>query len=463
MEINAPIYWHQGMFLQPQHFQLDALARETALNDLVNAMAPDLWGLGELDIAAPALRNQCFEIRRARLRFARGSMLHYPGNALIAARRFDATWLETGKALPVYLGLHALSTEQANVTLCETPAAATQATTRLVAQLQPMELADLYSDGPSAQIRTLQYVLRVFFEPELEHLQGYELLPVARLVQGSDGPRLDDSFIPPCYAISGSQRLRHMLEDLREELTARMRQLEELKGERDSAGAESTPTLQFMLALRSLARATSWLTRACETGAARPADLYAGLRDLVAELSCFSTRCDALGATGSHSTGLAPFDPLRLRECFTQAHQVLTLLLHDIAVGPSYVLGMSPMHGCLGTAIPPQAFDRHNEFFLMLDASPATQTWAARVAHEARLVAPSDLQAVVTHALPGLALHHLGAVPSGLPRRARSAHWRIHPTQALWEAVQRDATVVLHWPQAPADLHASLIVLERQR
>lgn len=463
MDIHAPIYWHQGMFLQPQHFQLDALARETRLDDLVDAIAPDLWGIGELDIAEAALRNQCFEIRKARLRFARGCLLHYPGNALIGARRFDPAWLDAGKALGVYLGIHALSTDQPNVALCENPAAAAQADTRLVAQLQPLEVPDLYSDGPSAHIRTLQYVLRVFFEPELEHLQDFQLLPVARLVHGSDGPHLDETFIPPCYALRGSQRLRHMIDDMREELKARMRQLEELKGDRDSAGSDTGPALQFMLALRTLARATSWLTRACENGHARPAALYAGLRDLVADLSCFSSRCDALGATSALPDGLPGFDPMQLRECFTRAHQVLRLLLHDIAVGPSYVLAMGPMQGALGTVVPPQAFDRHNEFFLMLDAATPPLHWSERVAREARLVAPGDLQSVVSHALPGLALHHLGVVPAGLPRRARSAHWRIQPTQPLWDSVQRETTLLLHWPDAPPELQASVIVLERPR
>ncbi len=463
MEFNTPVYWHQGMFLQPQHFQLDALARQSRLDDLIHVVAPELWGVGELDIATPALSNHCFEVRHASLRFARGAVLHYPGNCIIAARRFDPAWLEAGKALAVYLGLHVLSTDQPNVSLCEDKASAAQASTRFVAELQPTEVPDLYSDGPSAQIRTLQYVLRVFFEPEIEHLQAYEMLPVARLVHDAEGTHLDEGFIPPCYAISGSQRLRHMLDDIREEITARMRQLEELKGEHEAPGSEPGPALQFMLALRTLARATSWLTRACESRQARPAALYGALRDLVADLSCFSTRCDALGATHAVPEGLPGFDPLRVRECFTRAHQVLSLLLHDITVGPSYVLGLSPMHSALGTAIPAQAFDRHNEFFLMLDAEVPPAHWADRVAREVRIVAPGDLQALVAHALPGLPLHHLGTVPAGLPRRARSAHWRITPTQPLWDAVQREATLLLHWPDAPAELQASLVILEHLR
>jgi len=71
--------------------------------------------------------------------------------------------------------------------------------------------------------------------------------------------------------------------------------------------------------------------------------------------------------------------------------------------------------------------------------------------------------ALVTHALPGIALHPLSAVPPGLPARARSMYWRIAHSGALWDAAQREGALQLHWPAAPAELQASLVVVERAR
>ncbi|MBU6440904.1 MAG: type VI secretion system baseplate subunit TssK [Betaproteobacteria bacterium] len=467
MNRPEPVFWHQGMFLQPQHFQADALHAQARLGDLIDAIAPDLWGLAELEIAQAALANHSFQVRRARLRFARGEVLHYPGNAVIAPRSFDPAWFDTGAKVDVYLGLRAMTEGTPNVSLCDGAEPAAQAATRLATQLRPPERADLYSDGPAAQVRTLQHVLRVSFEPELEHLHGYELLAIARLVHDGEGVRLDESFIPPCYALGACEPLSQMLADMRDEIGARLRQLEELKSEPGSQPGERTGArrddLQLMLALRALAGASCWLTQACDKRHERPALVHARLRELVAELSCFSTRCDALGATPASPEGLAPFDPLHLRECFSQLRLLLRLLLQDISVGPAYVLPLVPCDGALCAKVPEAAFGRRNEFFLMLSAATAPARWAPQVEFQARLAAPSTMASLVTHSLPGMALHALSAVPPGLPARPRSAYWRVGHSGSLWDAAQREGALQLHWPAAPAELQASLVVVERAR
>ena len=467
MNHPEPVFWHQGMFLQPQHFQLDALHAQARLGDLIDALAPDLWGLAALEVAIPALRTHSFQIRRARLRYAGGEILHLPGNAIVGSRSFDPAWFEAGRQLGVYLGQPVLSEDRPNVSLCEGPDAAANAMTRLAAQVQAPERADLHSDGPPAQVRTLKQVLRVFFEPELEHLQGFELLPVARLLHDGEGVRLDEAYIPPCYALGASEALLQLLADLRDELGARLHQLEQLKidGEVQPAGSTQArrDEVQLMLALRTLAVASSWLGAACANRHERPALVYARLRELAAELSCFTTRCDALGATPSRPEGLADFDPHRLRECFSQLRELLRLLLRDITVGPAYVLPLAPRAGTLGTRVPEAAFGRRNEFFLMLGAATPPAQWSAQVESRARLASPSSMPALVAHALPGLALLPLATLPPGLPSRPRCRHWRIGLAGPLWEAAQREGELQLHWPDAPAELQASLIVVEGAR
>jgi type VI secretion system protein ImpJ len=460
-----PVFWHQGMFLQPQHFQLDALHAQARLDDLIDALAPDLWGLAELEIAGAALRNHMVRIHRARLRFARGEILQVPGNAVVAPRSLDPAWFDSSRQIDVYLGLHVLVPDRPNVSLCEDHEATAGAPTRLAAQQQPAEQADLYSEGPATRVRTLQHVLRVFFEPELEHLQGYELLPVARLCHDGEGVRLDDTFMPPSYTLGACEALPRLLAELRDECGGRLRQLEELKGGSQVRGGERTAArrddLQAMLALRVLAGATSWLTRVCADPQERPSRVHAGLRQWVAELSCFSPRCDALGASAACPGGLRAFDPNRMRECFAQVQQLLRLLLQDITVGPAYLLALQPRGEGLGTKVPEAAFEQHHEFFLMLSASGEPARWAPRVESEARLAAPSAMSALIAHALPGVALHRLASVPPGLPARAGAMYWRVGHSGPLWEAAQREGALLWHWPDAPADLQASLVVVER--
>ncbi len=344
--------------------------------------------------------------------------------------------------------------------LCEGREAAAQASTRFAAQLQPRDMPDLYSDGPPAQVRTLQYVLRVFFEPELEHLQSYELLPVARLLHDGDAVCLDDDYIAPCLGVGASPALRRLLADLRDELGAQLRRLEELKGMGSGQAGNPDETLRLMLALRTLARAVCWLSRTCESHGERPLRIHARLRELVAELSTLSRRCDAFGACPELPQGLSAFDPLRLRECFGDVRDCLQQLLRDLAVGPAHILPLRPCNGGLQTPVPPQAFDPQLVHFLLLRADAPAQQWASRVPREARLAAPGQLPALISHALGGLPLRRLDSVPAGVPAHPGGTHWIIDRHGPPWDAVRRESALRLHWPDAPDGLQATLIVVE---
>ena len=54
MNIQRPLFWHQGLFLQPQHFQLADLYFQSLLTPLHNFLQPYLWGVQRWEIAEAA-------------------------------------------------------------------------------------------------------------------------------------------------------------------------------------------------------------------------------------------------------------------------------------------------------------------------------------------------------------------------------------------------------------------------
>ena len=55
MKIQPPLFWHQGLFLQPQHFQLQDLVAQSRLIPFQHYLQPHFWGVGSMDIEAAAL------------------------------------------------------------------------------------------------------------------------------------------------------------------------------------------------------------------------------------------------------------------------------------------------------------------------------------------------------------------------------------------------------------------------
>ncbi len=462
MDDNKAIYWHQGMFMQPQHFQMADLHAQFQNKPLLESGLPHFWGVGQLELVDSAIANRTLEVAQAQLLFQDHSYIQFPGNAVIAPRSFDAAWIEGDKPLTVYLGLKKLNGQEKNVTLAANLAEAGAASTRYASLGTPPESADLYSDGPPAQVRTLHHVIKIFFESELDNVGDFELVPIARLVLDGDTVKLADNFIPPCYTLDGSDALMRVIREIRDELAGRTRQLQEYKSPREMQKAEfDAGYMVFLLALRSLNRVSPYLFHLTETRQVHPWVAYGALRQLVGELSSFSERYNMLGEGEDGSPGMPPYDHAELGRCFKRAHVLISQLLNEITVGPEFLTVLSYNEGNYVGDLPHTFFDRRNRFYLVVRTEKEPQWVVESILHDARLAAVDEIPSLIAHALPGLELIHMQAAPQGLPRRAFSYYFRIEQISQLWDSVERQGNIALQWMDAPEDFKADVVVLRR--
>lgn len=462
MEETQGVYWHQGMFLQSQHFQMADLHNQFQHKPIQESGLPHFWGVGELEPIASAAANRTVDIATARLLFQDRTYIEYPGNAVIRARPFDADWVEGDKPFTVYLGLKKLSTTESNVTIVPDLAHAGTVSTRYATLANPTEVADLYSDGPAAQVRSLLHVVKVFYESEIDQLQDYSLIPIARLVRDGETIKLSDSFIPPCYAVAGSNVLLRLIKDIRDELTGRARQLQEYKSPREMQKAEFDASyMVFLLALRSLNRASPYLFHLTETHQVHPWLAYGAMRQLIGELSSFSERFNMLGEAQDGTPGLPAYDHADLGKCFGRVRTMLSHLLNEITVGPEFLTILEYQNGYHVGQLPRNFFGQRNRFYLVIRTERELEWVVESVQNDARLAAVDEMQGLISHALPGLELIHMTAAPQGLPRRSYSYYFRIEQMSQQWEVVEREGAIALYWPDAPADLKAEVVVLRR--
>lgn len=462
MENQQGIYWHQGMFLQPQHFQQAELHTQFQFKPVFDAGLPHFWGVGALQLAAAAIANRTIDVQSAQLLFPDHSYVEFPGNAVIKSRPFKSEWVEGDKPFAVYLGLKKLARQGVNVTECASMDDAGAAGTRFASLDNPAETGDLLSDGPPAQVRSLMYVVSIFFDSEVDTLDGYELMPIARLVRDGEEIKLSDSFIPPCYALSGSTVLTGMIKDIRDELSGRARQLQQYKSPREIQKAEfDASNMIFLLALRSLNRATPYLFHLTEAGQVHPWLAYGALRQLIGEMSSFSERVNMLGEGDDGTPGLPPYDHADLGKCFERVRRLIGSLLNEITVGPEFLAVMEYDGSYYSAELQRGFFSQRNRFYLVLrtDADPQRVLEAMR--SEARLAARAQLAPLLAHALPGLELLHMAQAPQGLPRRANSYYFRIEQMSQQWDEVEREGILSLAWLDAPTDLRCEIVVLRR--
>jgi type VI secretion system protein ImpJ len=461
MDFRTGTFWHQGLFLQPQHFQRQELHQHFLKRPLFELTAPYFWGAGELEFAPESLSARSVEVRKARLLFRDNTYIEFPGNAIIGPRSFEKIWTDSDQPLNVYLGLRKLSVSAPNVTTVDSFDNAATAPTRFASQSDGQNMPDLYGEGPMATVPVVMHVVRVFFEPELASLDDYDLLPVGRLTRDNDIIKFTHDSVPPCYALSGSSILQDLLRDIRDDMSGRMRQLSEYKAPRDIQRQELDPEyLMLMQSLQVLNRSVPAIMHMSETGQIHPWQVYGLLRTCVGEISTF---CEAFDVAGRRrdgaDEGLPAYDHLKLYECFSSARRIINQLLSEISVGPEFRVTLEPDGDYLTAAIPRDYFANRNRFYLVTQTASKNEYSGDEFIRTARLAAPTALPTMIDHALPGIDLIEISTPPQGLPQRANARYYRIEQMSAEWERVEQAAQVGLFWPDAPSDLRVQLIVL----
>jgi len=463
---DGPIFWHPGLFLQPQHFQL--LQRQTA-DTLAPVMAqakPYFWGVSNLTINEAALAAGRVELSTVALVFpSTPEMIAFPGNAVCAGRQVPVDKIPVDGALIVYAGLRTLKPGEANVTEAQTPARMADAPTRMAVPVTPETVPDLYGHAPAAQIRRMVYVLTLVFESELDQAGDLDLIPVARLTREGDKIALDNAFVAPCMNLSAAPVLSALFREIRDRVLGKARQLEGYKNL--SVGRSSSGDFTMLLmGLRTLSRFAARLDHAMDAPCLAPWDAYGMLRELVAELSVFSLNVSVLGEDWQDKKQVPDYNHTNLGPCFRAVCDLIARLLEGISVGPRFVTGFKFDDPYWTAQIPQQvlaeARTSGGEFWLVLHSqSMAVEAIAESAANLMKLSAPGGMESLLVRALPGIPLAMSESPPPGLPRSQGALYFRIGRESPLWAEVEENGILCMHWSGAPQDLDAQLAVLAR--
>jgi len=461
VENFKPVFWHQGLFLQPQHFQQADQYQAGLLRPYRTLLQPHFWGVARLELASAALEHGACEIEAGEFVFPDGTYVNLPDNGVVAARTFDADAVGADKPLRIYLGLRKFNPYADNVTQVQNLDAASNVATRYAALTDVEPVRDVYQESPDAQVKTLHHVLRIVLESEREEMHDYWLIPIAQLRRDGDAVHYDKEFLPPLLTIGAMPAMQHMLKEIRDDMTGRAMQLEGYKAPLHGHKEFDPGLMRYKLALRTLSFHIARLFHIIESGVVHPWDVYGALRELVAELSTFTESVNVLGE-GSDGARLVPaYDHQALGNCFGQLRSVLNRLLNEITIGPRYLVLMEREAALFHAAVPAEFFDDSNAFYLVFNTSQPFEEHLPGLLTTAKLAARSDVADLVDRSLPGLGMVHMQIAPPGLPRRANAHYVRIDTQDRMWSTVQQAREIALHWAEAPEDLKIEFVVVRR--
>lgn len=468
MDGDRPVYWYEGLFLRPQHFQQQDLYHQSQARLTARLREPFFWGVHDLTIQTSRLPSQVFEVGTGSVVLRDGTALRFPENARVAPRSFEAHWDSSGEPLSVYLGLRRLLSSHTNVAvdaLQGNDAAASSKRLReprFVSGDANEVVYDLYARDSKEEIAFLLHNAQLFFGREIATAVDFDLLKIAEIRRTGNEIRLVDEYVPPLISTAGSATLVKLLKDLREQILTRARELAMYKGEKRTEGAVMAgKEFDFVLALRTLNRCVPLLTHFTEGRMPPPWDIYGALRALVGELSTFSQRFDVLGAEADNAAekGLPAYDHEAIGPCFRHVGRLVTQMLDELTAGPDHVVPLM----FDGTYYAGDADDRvlsgPNSYYICLHTALPVEYVTGTIGTTAKIASRELLPLLIARALPGVNATYLPSPPTALPRRPGVHYFELDRKGDVWAALKDAHNIAVYMDSPPADLTMELMMV----
>ena len=437
MNFSKPIYWRQGIFLQPQHFQYsDAFHREAQARWL-NFSGMTGGVVAALQLSAERIQTGALACGQLQAYLPDGQWVDLRLNARLPDRDIRALLTEEG-TYEVAVGLPNLVAGTPGV-------AAAGLDGRFETVIYSEQLSDLYDDTPDLDIERLWFKLRFLVGEEIVQAQDMSVLALARVIVEAGEIRFDEAYAPPSVTIDAHAGLSKRLHLICEGLQSRQTRLIEMARPWRMDGEPIDPAwMRDRLVHAEINQALISLEQRLQTQGT-PAELF----------EILSVLCGRLSAVGGIKCPNLPlWDRNDSYRSFDRIGDIVLGLLEQLHSGPDSVAIFKAREGWLEAQVPSTARVGEHSVYLILQQVTETQLIQASPAKMASL---TRIETVVSRALPGALLERLERIPYGLGESTDAGVWRVDTKDPLWKEANASGTICLHWLGLPKSSRALLV------
>lgn len=433
MTVRA-VHFHEGMFLQPHHFQADHRYLTARTHRGIKWPFHHNWGLRTIEIDTDALTNSRLVVRSLQAVFRDGTPVSVPEDGLLPSLDLKGLF-EPGQPLTVFLAVPVLNLGKSNVA-DEVP----DPNARY--RLDTQELEDENTGVNPQPVRVRLYNLRLLISGQDQ--TGFSTLPIVRLEKSAlvnAPPQIDVAYIPPVLACDTWPILNaDIVQSLYDRIGRKRERLASAFAARGGALAGGDPADAVAAAhLRELNEAYAVLSVLAFTPGIPPLTVYTELCRLVGQLVIFDR-------TGRWPA-IPPYDHDDLGGCFYRIKVYLDTLL-DILPEPEYkerpFVGMGLR---LQVAVEPTWLDPAWELFIgvrsELDPDEAVRLLTVPGQLDMKVGSGDRVDAIFQLGQAGLRFEQCPK-PTILPDLAGQRYFRVSRLpEREWQQVLRSLTVAV--------------------
>lgn len=413
MRAQSKVVWSEGMFVRPQHFQL----QDQYIQGLI-AMQPSVLGQYRYGFSQVQMNEQLLEQRKIALLSARGVLA-------------DATVFcmpeQDNAPLPLVVDE---SVKDQRVYLCFSYGAINRYK-RFVSEVQDMH------SGQVSKTEIELACLKPIILLEEDDRSEYICLAFARIkeVRPDNKIILDKDFLPVLLNIKAMIVLEQCVDEIHGLLTHRS----EILAARltHTQQSESAVIADFML-LQLANKYESVFYHLSRRNEVHPEQFYSILLQLNAEIATYTCdeRRSTLQTRYDHEDLASGLQPL-----LKALRSSLSMVLEQHAQAISLV---SENHGIYVAQINDGGLLQSSHMVLAIHADMSVEAIKQQLPKQLKISSVDEIRDLVTKGIPGVDIQALMMAPRQIPYHANFAYFEINQQHPLWQGVVDNASLALH-------------------
>ena len=441
------VLWGEGLFLRPQHFQIQDTYHDSQRALSMMLVNPYAYGISEVQIDTQLLESNLLSFQSIYAVLPDGTIYQAPRtDTLPKAITLDSQ--DNGDEVFVFLSLEIVHSGGSNIQTdrSDNPARYVRGA---------IETQDLYSQAAEAVID----VIKLSPSLQLSHSaqtpsQDTMSLLVAKLVRTTQGIyQVDDDYIVPSVHITSNPALIGHVYRLMTMINTKSTSLYDhhRQSNNDLLEFRSSDIASFWL-LHTLNTAYSQLSHLYNNAKLHPERLYEALLNVASQLATFSS----LYKVGD----LPSYHHDNAHESFVSIILIIRELLNTVIASnfisiplrqnkPSYYIG----------ELSSDKITRGSQLYLSVSSSLPMHELIDIVPRRFKIATPDSVEKRVLSALPGSPISHVSQVPSAIPVRPGFSYFTIEPVGELYDEMLKSESICIYVPNGFDDLKIELMAI----
>jgi type VI secretion system protein ImpJ len=205
MNTKKNIYWSDGLFLKPHHFQFIDKKTNDNLTFILDKIYPKNYGFVEYKIDLANLKEGILSLSSCEL-FINDTIINYPINSNIIMRKIKDE-IKIDKNKKYYLGVKKQGKDNTNIEITHIKQLNSNNTRYTNVETEFEKVSNVYNTQDKIDFSYVKYTLQFFCEEEIASLVDYDLISLCIIKNKNKTFILEENFLPPLLHIDDNHTI----------------------------------------------------------------------------------------------------------------------------------------------------------------------------------------------------------------------------------------------------------------